>query len=97
MQCTTLEDVYFYVAARACILLFVDSSHPERDTEAEQSIGPRASADSLMVHGSKTTVQPRSAVKKSLTPRTAGTAVPVGRRAKVRNYNVKDDSSDRHR
>jgi len=78
------------------LFLFVGSCHPERDAGTKDSVQPHSS-NSLTVQGSKTTVQSRSAVKKNLTPRTAGKAVPVARRTKIRNYNVKDDVPSTHR
>ena len=77
------------------LLPSVGGSRPERDTGPQHGVRPRSS-DSLTVQGSKTTVQPRSAVKKNLTPRTAGKAITISHRAKIRNYNVKDDLSSGH-
>jgi len=77
------------------MFLFVGSSQPEKDTEAQHAVHPH-SANSLTVQGYKTQVQPRSAAKKNLTPRTAGKTVQASRRAKIRNYNIKDDLSDGH-
>ena len=80
----------------SALFLFVGSSRPERDAGAHDIILPDSS-NNLTVQGSKTTVQSRSAVKKNLTPRTAGKAVPVARGTKIRNYNVKDDVPSAHR
>jgi len=78
-----------------CVLLFVGSCRPERDTGTQHAVRPHSS-NSLTVQGFKTHVQQRSATQKNLTPRTAGKTVQASRRAKIRNYNIKDDASDRH-
>jgi len=74
--------------------MFVGSCRPERDTETQHTGRPHSS-NSLTVQGLKTDMQPRSAAKTNRTPRMAGKTVPAAR-TKIRNYNIKDDSSHGH-
>lgn len=91
-----IHDASLLLFSLGELFLFVGSSHPERDAAVQDNVQAHSS-NNLTVQGSKTIVQSRSAVKKNLTPRTAGKAVPVARRTKIRNYNVKDDVPSTHR